>query len=91
VGRTQKDNENIKNYYDPNLDTIIKVKTFPGPIVLIPNGGRNEMMMLAASICAGYSKAPELTPVDVGVTTPKGNEIIRVIGVPPKEIKHFLI
>jgi len=91
VGRIQKDNENIQKYYDPNLDTIIKVKTFPGPIVLMPHGGRNETMMLAASICAGYSKAPGITPVEVDVTIPKGNEIVRVIGVPPKEIKHFLI
>lgn len=91
VGRTQKDNENIQKYYDPNLDTIIKVKTFPGPIVLIPNGGRNEMMMLAASICAGYSKAPENTPVEVSMTALQGPETVRVIGVPPKEVKHFLI
>ncbi len=91
VGRTQKDNENIQKYYDPNLDTIIKVKTFPGPIVLMPHGGRNETMMLAASICAGYSKAPEFTPVEVSVTTPQGQETVRVIGVLPKEIKHFLV
>ena len=91
VGRTQKDNENIQKYYDPNLDTIIKVKTFPGPIILMPHGGRNETMMLAASICAGYSKAPENTPVEVSVTTPREHETVQVIGVPPKEIKHFLI
>jgi len=91
VGRNQKDNENILKYYGPDLDTLIKVKKFPGPIVLMPHGGKNEIRMLAASICAGYSKAPEITPVEVDVTTPKGNEIVRVIGVPPKEIKHFLI
>jgi len=91
VGRTQKDNENIQQYYDPKLDTIIKVKTFPGPIVLMPHGGRNEMRMLAASICAGYSKAPENIPVEVSVSTPQGHETARIIGVPPNEIKHFLI
>ena len=91
VGRNQKDNENILKYYGPDLDTLIKVKKFPGPIVLMPHGGKNKIRMLAASICAGYSKAPEITPVEVDVTTPKGNEIVRVIGVPPKEIKHFLI
>lgn len=91
VGRTQKDNENIQKHYAPNLDTIIKAKTFPGPIVLMPNSGRNEMRMLSASICAGYSKAPEITPVEVWVATPQGNETVRVIGVPPKDIKHFLI
>ncbi len=91
VGRTQKDNENLKKWYDPNLDTLIRIKDIPGPLVLIPNGTGNESKMLAASICVGYSKAPELTPVDVSVTTPKGHESVRVIGVPPKEVKHFLI
>jgi tRNA-specific 2-thiouridylase len=91
VGRTQKDNEDIKKYHDPNLDTMIKVKKIPGPIVLMPNDGSKDLRILAASICVGYSKAPEITPVDVSVTTPQGHDIVRVIGVPPKEIKHFLI
>ena len=91
VGRTEKDNENIKKCYDPDLDALIKVKQIPGPIVLIPNDSENEARMLAASICVGYSKAPEITPIDVSVTTPKGHETVRVIGVPPKEVKHFLI
>jgi tRNA-specific 2-thiouridylase len=91
VGRTEKDNENIKKIYDPNLDTLIKVNKIPGPIVLIPNDVNKEARMLAASICVGYSKAPEITPVDVSITTPKGNETVCVMGVPPREVKHFLI
>jgi predicted ribosome quality control (RQC) complex YloA/Tae2 family protein len=91
VGRTQKDNEDIKKYYDPNLDTMIKVKKIPGPTVLMPHDGNKDVRVLAASICVGYSKAPEITPVDVSVSTPQGHEIVQVIGVPPKEIKHFLI
>jgi tRNA-specific 2-thiouridylase len=91
VGRTEKDNENIKKFYDPNLDTMIKTKQIPGPIVLIPNDSGRETRMLAASICVGYSKASGITPIEVSVTTPKGHEIVRVIGVPPKEVKHFLI
>jgi tRNA U34 2-thiouridine synthase MnmA/TrmU len=91
VGRTEKDNENIEKFYAPNLDAMIKIKQIPGPMVLIPNDGSKEDRMLAASICVGYSKAPAITPVDVLVTTPRGHEIVRVIGVPPKEVKHFLI
>ncbi|MBW2156082.1 MAG: tRNA 4-thiouridine(8) synthase ThiI [Deltaproteobacteria bacterium] len=91
VGRTQEDNENLLKYYDPDLDTLIKVKKFPGPIVLMPHGGSKEIMILAASICAGYSKAPDDTPVEVGAETTHESEIIQVIGIPPKEIKHFLI
>ena len=91
VGRTHKDNENIKKYYDPTLDTIIKVQNFPGPTALMPRGGSKEIMILAASICTGYSKAPELTPVKVEAITPHGLEVIKVIGIPPSDIKHFLI
>jgi len=91
VGRTQKDNENIQKYYDPNLDTMIKVKNIPGPVVIMPNGGSKDVRILAASICVGYSKAPEITPVEVSVTASQGQETVWVIGVPPKEIKHFLI
>jgi tRNA-specific 2-thiouridylase len=73
------------------LDTIIKIKQIPGPIILMPNSGGKDVRMLAASICVGYSKAPEVTPVDVSVSTRQGHEIVQVIGVPPEEIKHFLL
>jgi tRNA U34 2-thiouridine synthase MnmA/TrmU len=91
VGRTQKDNKKIKKYYDPSVDTLIKVKNFPGPTVLMPTGGVKEMMILAASICAGYSKAPDAEPVEVGASTPIGYETFTVIPIPPTDIRHFLI
>jgi tRNA U34 2-thiouridine synthase MnmA/TrmU len=91
VGRTQKDNKKIKKYYNPSVDTLIKVKNFPGPTVLMPTGGVKEMMILAASICAGYSKAPDAEPVEVGASTPIGYETFTVIPIPPTDIRHFLI
>jgi tRNA U34 2-thiouridine synthase MnmA/TrmU len=91
VGRTQKDNEIIEKYYDRAEDTILKVIKFPGPTVLMPHGGSKEIMILAASICAGYGKAPDLTPVEVGAVTPQGLEAIKVIGIPPNDVRHFLI
>lgn len=91
VGRTQKDNENIKRYYVPSKDTLIKMKNIPGPIVLIPHGGSKEMTILSASICIGYSKAHGTVPTEVKIITPKGREIIKVVGIPPKNIRHFLI
>jgi tRNA-specific 2-thiouridylase len=91
IGRTQKDNEKIIKYYNPSVDTLIKVKNFPGPTVLMPHGGGKEILILAASICAGYSKAPVSTSVQVGAVTPKGNEIFKVISITPSDIRHFLI
>ena len=91
VGRTHKDNENILKYHNPQVDTVIEVKQYPGPTVLMPHGGKKENMALAASICAGYSKAPNLAPVDVEAVTPDGHETFQVSGISPRDIKHFLI
>jgi hypothetical protein len=49
------------------------------------------MLTLAASICVGYSKAPGLAPVEVSVTNPKNNQTITVLGIPPKDIQHFMV
>ncbi|MBT8359035.1 MAG: tRNA 4-thiouridine(8) synthase ThiI, partial [Deltaproteobacteria bacterium] len=91
VGRTQKDNVSILKYYNPDRDIIVKVKNFPGPITLIPHAGNREAIKLAASICAGYSKAKETAPIDVSIQTPSGQEIIKVRQMPPADARHLMI
>lgn len=91
VGRTQADNDKIIAYHDPQKDTVIKVKNYPGPTAIVPHGAAKEMITLAASICAGYSKAPALTPVEVNIKTSASRETIKVLGLLPSDIKHFLI
>ena len=91
VGRTQKDNENILKYYNPATDTIIKVKNFPGPTTLISHTDNREAIVMAASICAGYSKAKGTTPVDASIKTPSGQEIIKVQEIPPSDVRHLMI
>ncbi|MFH1581929.1 MAG: tRNA 4-thiouridine(8) synthase ThiI, partial [Pseudomonadota bacterium] len=91
VGRTKSDNEQIKRYYNPDADTVIKVNNFPGPFVVVPQGGSKDMIIFAASICAGYSKASNNVRVDVEVVTPQRSQILNVSGISPEEIKHYLI
>jgi tRNA U34 2-thiouridine synthase MnmA/TrmU len=91
VGRTEKDNENILKYHDSQTDTVIDVKDYPGPIALVPQGGSKEVIYLAGSICVSYSKASNLTPIDVVVKTPEGQETIEVIGIPKDDFKKLLI
>jgi tRNA U34 2-thiouridine synthase MnmA/TrmU len=91
VGRTRTDNDNILKYHDDRTDTVIRVKNYPGPIALVPKADKRETLMLAASICAGYSKAPNLTPAHVILHTPEKTETAVVLALPPSDVKRFLI
>jgi tRNA U34 2-thiouridine synthase MnmA/TrmU len=91
VGRTMQDNENILTCHDPKEDTIIRVNQFPGPTVLMPHGGDADVLALAGAICVGYSKAPDLTQVNVQIETPRGQSSIMVIGLSPSDVKHLMI
>ena len=91
IGRTRQDNEKIIKYHNPSRDTVIKVKHFPGPIVLLPHRASKDIIIKAASICAGYSKAPGDTKVNVHVVNSCGSEIIKVTGTSPEKVKELLI
>lgn len=91
VGRTQKDNEQILHYHDRRRDTVIKVKQYAGPIALLTGGGDESVITLSASICAGYSRAPSLASVEVDVQTHQSRQSVKVLGLPPSDVKKFLI
>jgi tRNA-specific 2-thiouridylase len=91
VGRAKEDNERILKYHDPQTDTVIDVKDHPSPVGLVPGGGPKDVIYLAGSICVGYSKASNLTPIDVVVKMPEGQETIQVIGIPTADFKKLLI
>lgn len=91
VGRTKKDNEKIMAHVDTKKDTLLKVKGFPGPLVVLPGGGPKEILFLAGAICAGYSKAAEETTAMVQVTAGDEQEQITVLPVLPDEAKRFLL
>jgi len=91
VGRTHQDNEQINRCIDPQTDMVLKIDDFPGPLVVIPGGGSEPVVMLAAGICAGYSKAPNHTPVTVNVHVGGQCRQVTVLGIPPVENKKLLI
>lgn len=91
IGRTKQDNEKIIKYHNPSRDTVIKVKDFPGPIVLMPYKASKDIIIKAASICTGYSKAPDNTKVEAQVVNSYGSEIIKVTAISPEEAKELLI
>jgi predicted ribosome quality control (RQC) complex YloA/Tae2 family protein len=61
----------------------MKLKTYPGPTVLITSPASSAVVAKAAAICAGYSKAPVDQEVDVLVTSPTGKDVIQVCPCPP--------
>ena len=92
AGRTRQDNENIRRYVDPVSDARIKVLGYPGPLALIPGGKADpDTLALAASVVAGYSKAPAGRAVDVAVTAKGEQKTIRVVPSPPAQNRDLLI
>jgi hypothetical protein len=47
--------------------------------------------MLAASICTGHSKAPQMAPVKVIVKTGRRRRTIQVIALQPDDVRKLLI
>ena len=91
VGRTKADNDMIQGCIDPAEDTILKTMGFPGPMAVMPKGGTEEIVLLAAAICAGYTKAPIDQPVKVKVTSPTRENTVEVLPVKPKSVSNLLI
>ncbi len=91
VGRSQKDNESIMKHHNPCVDTVINVLNFPGPVVLMHGDGCMESTMLAATICASYSKAPNDMAVDVKIEAPKEQKTFNVLSVPSKTFRKFML
>ena len=91
VGRTRQDNDNILKYQDCPNCAVLKVDQFPGPIAILSGRADESILMLAAGICVGYSKAPNGDPTRVLVSTGEKKKIVQMMGVPAKSIDHLLI
>jgi len=91
VGRNKKDNDNLLRLYRKNCDILLNMKSIPGPLVLIPNGCDSQGVNQAASICAGYSKAPEYDPVEVCVISQEGRSEVTVIPKINNDVQDLLI
>ncbi|MCG6910083.1 MAG: tRNA 4-thiouridine(8) synthase ThiI [Deltaproteobacteria bacterium] len=91
VGRTKADNERIQRCFNPREDTSLKTIGYPGPTVVMPGGGDEGTVLLAAAICAGYTKAPGDGPVQVKVGAPSGSRTVTVLPIKPGSVSKMLI
>lgn len=91
VGRAKGDNDAMIKYYDRSTDTLIRLASSPGPLVLIPNSSEDPVIKLGAAMAVGYSKTPTDSSAEVKVTSPEGTQTIRVLGLRPADVKRLLI
>ncbi len=91
VGRNKADNEQIMACCREDRDTVLRMKSYPGPLVLVPGGGQRKVILRAASVCAGYSKAPRGRAAEVLIQSPEGIEAAEVYPYPVEQLREFLI
>ncbi|MBF0120413.1 MAG: tRNA 4-thiouridine(8) synthase ThiI [Desulfobacterales bacterium] len=91
VGRDEKDNVNIINCYEKKTDVFIKIKDFPGPIVLVSNNISKEDITIAARLSIGYSKLPKDKNFDLSVTVQNKNEILNLTGISTEIFKDLYV
>lgn len=90
VGRNARDNATIESLYQQE-DALLRTVDFPGPTVLLPEGGDEATRILAARICLRYSDAPKGKAAKVKCTWKGQEEILFVAPLAPEETADYLI
>ena len=90
VGRNKKDNAVIQGL-SVDKDVIIRMKDFPGPTVLIPDGCDEETLHFAAAVCALYSDAPNDERVVASCRVDGKSRLITIVAITKDEIRDLII
>ncbi|MEW6660509.1 MAG: tRNA 4-thiouridine(8) synthase ThiI [Thermodesulfobacteriota bacterium] len=90
VGRTQRDNEAMEKLIEPG-DRVLKVRGYPGPLVLVTGQTPAADLEVAAGLAAAYSDARAETPVDVTVQAGAETGLIHLTTAPKARFKEWLV
>lgn len=90
AGRNREDNAAIRSL-SRDGDTLITACDFPGTLVLIPYGGDEETVRLAASICARYSDGPENAGIKLKCLNRENARMITARPCANSELEKLLI
>jgi len=91
VGRNKKDNEGILKHMDSGRDILIKMKHVPGPVCIAPALSSPDIIKLAASLCAGYTKTPKGESAEAVIGHSTSSYTIAVKPAEPDIVKPFLL
>jgi tRNA-uridine 2-sulfurtransferase len=90
VGRDERENDVIYSLRQPP-DLLMKLKDYPGPLVLIPGEVQRGQLVQAATLCASYSNAPYDLPLTVELEGPIAPGVIVAYRQPREIFKNILL
>lgn len=90
VGRNSFDNQTILRLSE-NTDMLLHMAHYAGPTVLVSGGCDDKTLLLAASICALYSDAPNDRGVLTVFKTDNVEKSIMIKAARREDIEHFMI
>lgn len=91
AGRNHKENVAIEKLQNPEKYILVQPHSFSGPRVLVSKTADKEHIILAASICIGYSKVPESETAEVLIINADDHECVKTYGISPKELQSKII
>lgn len=89
VGRRRGENEKLQALATPE-DLLMEADGYPGPVLLIPGGGRESDWPKAAAICLRYSDAPRDRPGRVRCMG-KWEGVIETFPMGPEECEALMV
>ncbi len=89
VGRKEGENRKLQELFLPG-DLLMEPKDGPGPVLLLPKGGRESEWPKAAAICLRYSDVPKEKPSRVKCRG-KWEGVIETFPMDPLECEDLLI
>lgn len=90
VGRNHGENESILRLAG-GQDAVIQIEGVPGPVVLVPGGCSEEIMQVAAAVCARYSDAPRGDTVSAIIEQGSETMIIETKAADPEALAGLII
>ena len=91
VGRSEKDNQHLINYYKKDKDLLLKHERMPGPDVILTGNTTQKNIQTAAIICASYTKSNLGETADIKVITKETETTLYVKTIKALEFKKLMI
>ncbi len=90
AGRNREENTALRSLSRPG-DTLITACDFPGALVLVPWGGGEDTVRLAASVCARYSDGPAGAEIRLKCSWEANEKIITARPCDKTELEKLLV